>query len=65
MRARGIIGLGLLAGMGAFFLNAAPPPPPTPPPRPRSKREHQNANHTRGTVRDRGLKRIQGRQDAR
>ncbi len=65
MKGRVFGGLGLLAGMGAFFLNAAPPPPPPPPPRPISKRADQYANNPRGTVRNRGLKRIQGRQAAR
>lgn len=67
MRARGIIGLGLLAGLGRFFLPKVDPPtvPPERQAMPRHKRAGQRFNNPRGTVPNRGLKRIQGRQAAR
>ena len=67
MRGRLFSGLGLLAGLGGFFLSL--PAPPQPPVLreaiPRFKRSYQRSNNPRGTVPNRGLKRIQGRQAAR
>lgn len=65
MRARLFGGIGLLAGLGAFFLPAIKATAPAKPPPGRRVNGHNGrSNNPMGTTPNRSLRRIQGRQRA-